>query len=182
MSGHQGEEAADGQALARGFVEELADDLVQPTVVGLGQDHGPARAAQIDQPLGVQGPVGAQDGVLVHAAFAGEVARGRQRAPGWMGPGGHGVAQVRGERLVQRTACLAPLNRRHDLDTINIISVTSSGDANRKTGDTMDTETIAIICAVLAALLTPIYILLFVRGVRSLEDMRDVMRRPIQRS
>ncbi|SFT32469.1 hypothetical protein SAMN04487904_10160 [Actinopolyspora lacussalsi subsp. righensis] len=43
----------------------------------------------------------------------------------------------------------------------------------------MDAETvIAVIAAGIAVLLTPVYILLLTKGVRSLGDIRDMLTRP----
>lgn len=42
----------------------------------------------------------------------------------------------------------------------------------------MGTHTIAIIAAVIAVLVTPIYIWLLAKGVKSLSDIRDLFRRP----
>ena len=43
----------------------------------------------------------------------------------------------------------------------------------------MDTETvIAIVAAGIGVLLTPVYVVLLVKGVRSLSDIRDMFTRP----
>lgn len=43
----------------------------------------------------------------------------------------------------------------------------------------MDVETIlAMVSAAIGILLTPVYVVLLVRGVRTLRDMRDLMGRP----
>lgn len=46
----------------------------------------------------------------------------------------------------------------------------------------MDTTTLGIIGFAVALALTPVYLLIFVKGVRRLRDIRDVLRgRPIER-
>ena len=42
----------------------------------------------------------------------------------------------------------------------------------------MDVTTFAIAAAVLAVILTPIWLFLLYKGVRSLADIRDILRRP----
>jgi hypothetical protein len=42
----------------------------------------------------------------------------------------------------------------------------------------MDTSTLGVIGFVVALVLTPVYLLIFVKGVRSLSDIRDTFTRP----
>jgi hypothetical protein len=42
----------------------------------------------------------------------------------------------------------------------------------------MNTVLIAKICAGIAVVLTPIYLVMIFKGVRSLSDIRDLLRRP----
>ena len=42
----------------------------------------------------------------------------------------------------------------------------------------MDTTTIAIIAAAIGVIVTPIYLVLLAKGVRSATDIRNILRRP----
>jgi len=42
----------------------------------------------------------------------------------------------------------------------------------------MDTTTLGVIGFIVALVLTPVYLLIFVKGVRSLSDIRDMLKRP----
>jgi hypothetical protein len=46
----------------------------------------------------------------------------------------------------------------------------------------VDTTTLGLIAFIIALVMTPVYLLIFVKGVRSLRDIRDVLRgRPNER-